>query len=176
MGRRGRFTNDRSSHRMCAIKKGVQKIFTKFSRNCLCQSLFFDIAAGLRPHDCFSVTFAKFLRIPFSREHLWTTEQFLENESYLSLCFSVVLASGDCLTALSHIVCRYTTEHSFIPIISSSVSLCLMTFCSRKLPSKVPSDGGKPTKIHSLKHHSKNYFACGAMRFVKIHSQGQMTR
>ena len=56
------------------MKKGVFRNFTKFTGKHLCQSLFFNKVAGLRPttllkkepwHKCFSVNFAKFLRTPF---------------------------------------------------------------------------------------------------------------
>ena len=55
-------------------KKSVLKNFTKFTGKDLCQSLFFDKVAGLRPatllkkrlwYRCFPVNFAKFLRTPF---------------------------------------------------------------------------------------------------------------
>ena len=66
----------RSSHQRCSIKKGVLRNFTKFTGKPLCQSLFFNKVACLRPgspfyqkkrlwHRCFSVNFVKFLRIPF---------------------------------------------------------------------------------------------------------------
>ena len=50
-------------------KKGVLKNFAKFTGKHLCQSLFFNKVAGLRPVK-FPVNFAKFLR-PFFMEHLW---------------------------------------------------------------------------------------------------------
>ena len=53
----------RSSHRKCSIKKGVLRNLTKFTGKHLCQSLFFNKAAGLR--RCFPVNFVKFLRTPF---------------------------------------------------------------------------------------------------------------
>ena len=65
----------RSSHRRCSVRKGVLGNFEKFTGNHLCQSLFLNKVAGLRPatllkmklwHKCFPVSFAKFLRIPFS--------------------------------------------------------------------------------------------------------------
>ena len=69
------------------MKKGVLRNFTKFTGKHLCQSLFFNKVAGLRPatllkkrlwHRCFPVNFVKFLRTPFLQntfftEHLWTT-------------------------------------------------------------------------------------------------------
>ena len=63
-----------SSHRSCSAKKGVLRNFTKFTGKHLCQSLFFNKFAGLRPatllkkrlwHRCFPVNFVKFLRTPF---------------------------------------------------------------------------------------------------------------
>ena len=63
----------RSSHQRCSTKvfykKGVLENFTKFTEKLLCQSLFFNKVAGLRPatllkkrlwHRCFG---AKFLRV-----------------------------------------------------------------------------------------------------------------
>ena len=55
-------------------QKGVLRNFAKFTGKHLCQSLFFNKVADLRPatllkkrlwHRCFPVNFAKFLRIPF---------------------------------------------------------------------------------------------------------------
>ena len=51
-------------------KKGVPKTFAKLTGKHMCQSLFFNKAAGLRPatlkkriwHSCFPVNFAKFFR------------------------------------------------------------------------------------------------------------------
>ena len=63
----------RSSHRRCSVKKGVLRNFAKFTGKHLCQTLFFNNIAGLRPaallekrlwHRCFAVNFAKFLRTP----------------------------------------------------------------------------------------------------------------
>ena len=60
----------------CSVKN---KNFTKFTGKHLCQSLFFNKVAGLRPatllkkrlwHRCFPVNFVKFLRTPFFIEHL----------------------------------------------------------------------------------------------------------
>ena len=70
----------RSSRPEVFCKKGVLKNFTKFTGKHLCQSLFFNKVAGLRPatllkkrlwHRCFPVNFVKFLRTPFYIEHLW---------------------------------------------------------------------------------------------------------
>ena len=60
-------------------KKGVLKNFTKFTGKNLCQNLFFNKVAGLRPatllkkrhwHSCFPVNFVKFLRPSLITEHL----------------------------------------------------------------------------------------------------------
>ena len=64
----------RSSRPEMFCKKGILRNFPKFSGKHLCQGLFFNKVAGLRPgtllkkrlwHRCFAVNFAKFLRIPF---------------------------------------------------------------------------------------------------------------
>ena len=68
------YPQNRSSHQSCSVWKGVLRKFTKFTGEHLCQSLFFNKAAGLRPatlfkkrlwHKCFSVNFVKFLRTSF---------------------------------------------------------------------------------------------------------------
>ena len=73
-------TEDRRSSPEVFCKKGVLRNFTKFTGKHLCQSLFFNKVAGLRPafllkkrlwHICFPVNFVKFLRAPFYIEHLW---------------------------------------------------------------------------------------------------------
>ena len=62
-------------------KKYVFGKFAKFTGKHLCQSLFFNKVADLRPatllkkrlwHRCFPVNFAKYLRTPFLTEHLWS--------------------------------------------------------------------------------------------------------
>ena len=72
-------TNVRSSLLELFCKKGVLRNFAKFTEKHLCQSLFFNIIAGLRPatllknwlwHRCFPVNLSKFLRTPFFIEHL----------------------------------------------------------------------------------------------------------
>ena len=61
-------------------KKGILRNFAKLSGKRLCQSLYFNKVAGLRPANllkqrlwrrCFLENFAKFLRTPFLIEHLW---------------------------------------------------------------------------------------------------------
>ena len=69
----------RTSHPEVFCKKGVLENFAKFTGKHLCQSLFFNKIAGLRPLTLlkkrlwlsrFSVNFGKFLRAPYFREHL----------------------------------------------------------------------------------------------------------
>ena len=69
----------RSSH----LREGVLRNFAKFTGKHLCQSLFFNKVAGLRPatllkkrfwHRCFPVNFAKFIRTSFLQN---TTERLL---------------------------------------------------------------------------------------------------
>ena len=61
----------KSSHWRCSVKKGVLKNFAKFTGKHLCQSLFFNKVAGLRPVEketlahVFPVNFKKFLRTTF---------------------------------------------------------------------------------------------------------------
>ena len=59
----------RSSQRKCSVKKGILRIFTKFTGKYLCQSLFFNKVAGLSLFSCeflcFPANFEKLLRTPF---------------------------------------------------------------------------------------------------------------
>ena len=70
----------RSSRPEVFCKKCVLENSAKFTELHLCQSLFFNKVAGLRPATllkkrlwdrCFPVNFVKFLRTPFYIEHLW---------------------------------------------------------------------------------------------------------
>ena len=65
--------------RRCSVKKGYLRNFAKFTGKHLCQSLFFNKVAGPRLATLFKkrlwyrrfpVSFAKFLRTPFLKEHL----------------------------------------------------------------------------------------------------------
>ena len=66
----------RSSQRKCSFKKGVLKIFAKFTGKHLCQSLFFNwnfrwtLLKMRLWHRCLPVNFAKFSRTLFFKEHL----------------------------------------------------------------------------------------------------------
>ena len=79
----------RSSHRRCSVKKGVLRNFEIFTGKHLCQSLFFNKVAGLRPatlskkrllHRCFPVNFATLLRTLFLQN---TSERLLLQFSIL---------------------------------------------------------------------------------------------
>ena len=67
-------TKDRISHQICSVRKCVLRNFAKFTGKHICQSLFFNKVAGLRPatllkkrlwYRFFPLNFAKFLKIPF---------------------------------------------------------------------------------------------------------------
>ena len=73
-----KLTAETVAQRYC-VKKVALRNFAKFAEKHLCQSLFFNKVAGLRPatllkkrlwHKCLTANFAKFLRTPFSIEHL----------------------------------------------------------------------------------------------------------
>ena len=80
----------RSSHRRCSVKKGVLRNFAKFTGKHLCQRLFFDKVAGLRPAtllkkslaQVFSYEFCEISKNTFFTEHLRTTaSEYLSFES-----------------------------------------------------------------------------------------------
>ena len=65
---------DRNSHGRSSVRKGVFRNCAKFTGKHLCQSLFFRSATLLKKrlwHRCFPANFAKFLRTPFFKGHLW---------------------------------------------------------------------------------------------------------
>ena len=71
-----------SSHRRCSIEKGVFRNFAKFTGKHLCQSLFFNKKAGLRPATLLkeetlahvlSCEFCEISKNTFLTEHLRTT-------------------------------------------------------------------------------------------------------
>ena len=83
-----------SSHQRCCIRKGVLRNFSKFTGKHLCQGLFFNTVAGLRPatllkmrlcYRCFPVNFAKFLRTSFLQN---TSGRLLVKKSFSKVnCF-----------------------------------------------------------------------------------------
>ena len=67
------------------LNRNSHRNFAKITGKHLCQSLFFNKVAGLRPatllekrlwHWCFHVNFAKSLRTPFFTENLWETASY----------------------------------------------------------------------------------------------------
>ena len=73
--------------------KGVLRNFIKFTGQHLCQSLFFNKVADMRPatlfkkrlwHWCFSVNFVKFLRTPFVQNNLWTTAPRFKRKQFVA--------------------------------------------------------------------------------------------
>ena len=82
-------------------KKGVLRNFAKFTGKHLCQSLFFNKVAGLKPATllkkrlwcrCFLVTFVKFLRKLFLTEHLrWLVFQETSRTIFYSNVFLKVI-------------------------------------------------------------------------------------
>ena len=98
----------RSSHPEVFCNKGVLRNFAKFTGKHLCQNLFFNKVAGLRPTACifikkrlwhryFHVNFEKFLIAPFLIEHFWWLLLF----SIISSCLSKVKVFPITLTWLS---------------------------------------------------------------------------
>ena len=60
----------KSSHWRFSVRKGVLRNFAKFTGKHLCQSLYLNKVADLRPlHRCFPVNFAKPLRTSFSQNN-----------------------------------------------------------------------------------------------------------
>ena len=74
----------------CKVKSCIN--FAKFTGKHLCQSLFFNKVAGLRPaillkkrlwHKCFLWLFKKFQRISFFAKHRWAASSNLACTDYL---------------------------------------------------------------------------------------------
>ena len=94
-----------SSHPDVFYKKGALRNFAKFTGKHLCQSLFFNKVAGLRPatllkkrlwHRRFPVNFTKFQRTPFLTEHLWwlllsLKQGFEKNPYFMSVIPTIIL-------------------------------------------------------------------------------------
>ena len=90
---RKRTVKNKSSHQRCSLKKVVLRNLTKFTGKHLCQGLFFDKVAGLRPatllkkrrwRRCFPVKSAKFLRTHFLQNT--SGRLLLEEEPTLAFC------------------------------------------------------------------------------------------
>ena len=87
--------NSRSSQQRYSVMKVVLKNFAKYKGKYLCQSLFFNKFAGLRPatllkkrlwHRCFPVNSAKFLRTPFLQDTIG--QLFLELKASFNIRIS----------------------------------------------------------------------------------------
>ena len=103
----------RSSRPEVFCKKGALRNFTKFTGKHLCQSLFSNKVAGLRPatllkkrpwHRCFLMNFTKFLRTPFYIEHLWCLLLFDSYFMFIAkgkLYFSLICSFYCCLVKRS---------------------------------------------------------------------------
>ena len=74
------WAENRSSRPDVFCKKVILRSFAKFTGKQLCQSLFFNKVADLRPstswkkrlwHSCFPVSFVKFVRTPFLQNTSW---------------------------------------------------------------------------------------------------------
>ena len=74
----------RSSHQRCSVRKGVLRNFAKFTRKHLCQSLYFNKVATLRPEaynfikietlaQGFSCEFCEISKNISFIEHVWAT-------------------------------------------------------------------------------------------------------
>ena len=93
--------------------KGVLRNFAKFTGKHLCQSLFFNKVAGLRPvtllkkrlwHRCFPVNFVKFLRTPFFIEHRWWLLLGVKTWALSSACKAERADFADWVSFLSSIL------------------------------------------------------------------------
>ena len=91
----------RSSHQRCSVRKGVLRNFAKFTGKHLCQSLFFNKVAGLRPatllkkrlwHRFFTVNFAEFLRVLFLQS---TSGRLLLHNEFVMSRTKVFLVLGE---------------------------------------------------------------------------------
>ena len=87
------------------MKKGVLRNFGKFTGKHLCQSLFFNKVADLRPatllkkrlwHTCFPANFAKFLRTQFLQNTSGRLLLYYPNKSLLAYNF-IKKDSGTCV-------------------------------------------------------------------------------
>ena len=99
----------RSSRPEVFCEKDVLRKFAKFTGKHMCQSLFFDKVAGLRPatllkkrlwHWCFPVNLTKFLRTPFYIENLWWLLLLGIYFMFIAkgkLCFSLICSFYCCL-------------------------------------------------------------------------------
>ena len=106
----------KSSHWRCSVKKGVLTNFAKFTGKHLCQSLFFNKVAGLRPVEketlahVFPVNFKKFLRTTFLQntfkwlllnfKETWCWSKLFALNNWICVKFFALLRHGDFFTSL----------------------------------------------------------------------------
>ena len=109
--------NARSNRPKVFCKKEVLENYPKFTGKHLCQSLFFNKVAGLRPatllkkklwYRCFLMNFGKFSRTPFFIEHLqWPLLNVLESGFFLTLILEYFTQCKTFLPAKRYPVSRY---------------------------------------------------------------------
>ena len=113
----------RSSLPEALCKKGVLRNFTKLTGKHLCQRLFFNKAAGLRPatllkktlwHRCFPVNFVKFLRI----HRRATASKNHQKMPYERICLHWSCRFRSFNTTKSELFCVYFSE--FFPLFSNT--------------------------------------------------------
>ena len=127
----------RSSHQRCFTQKGVLRNFTKFTGKHLCQSIFYNKVASLRPatllkkrhwHRCFPVNFVKFLTTPFLQNtsgrmllnFTWGSSITIDGKSkhVYVLCFSSYLVVFDKSKVV--VVSRCCTKQALLKILQNS--------------------------------------------------------
>ena len=105
------------------MKKGVLRNFTNFTGKYLCQSLFFNKLADLRPatllkkrlwHKCFPVNFTKFLRTPFLQNTSGGCFYFLDIYGSQDIVFEHRVDSRYCETRYSEHLTNSFNEPSSI--------------------------------------------------------------
>ena len=74
-----RYTSGKSNYQRCSIRKGVLRNSTTFTGKHLCQSLFFNNVAGLRP-----------------REHLWATSSEVAQIAFTYLLLTLTYFYFEC--------------------------------------------------------------------------------
>ena len=111
----------------CSVKKAALKNLANLTGKHLCQSLFFDKVAGLRPanllkkrlwHRCFPVKFAKILRTHFLQNTSWQLllhfGKILETFKIDRLILSDLSADLNDLNAESNVIVNFS-HHASVP-------------------------------------------------------------
>ena len=108
----------RSSHRRCSVKKDVFRNFAKFTGKHLCQSLFFNKVAGLKPetllkkrlwHRCFPTKFCEISKNILFTGHLGTTPSVIWKLLLMEIRFQIDRK----LFQLEHIFQKSLLEYSY---------------------------------------------------------------